>query len=95
MTLQRNGSEMLHRRTNFYYDSASDLFVQFPKRKAVGIAKFIFDQPARPKGSKVKWEKREKREVNINGEIVKRTRGVLPPVARAAATTSGCVLRYA
>ena len=41
---------------NFYYDSASDIFKTFSKRKSRGIATFIYDKAPRPAGEQVKWE---------------------------------------
>lgn len=64
---------------NFYYDSKSDKFVPFPKKKSVGIAKLIFNKAPRQTGSSVKWEKEEKREIPINGKPTQRNRGILPP----------------
>lgn len=63
---------------NFYYDSNADEFIGFPKRKSVGIAELIFNKAARPTGSSIKWRKKVKRDVKINGKTVKRNRGLLP-----------------
>lgn len=63
---------------NFYYASEEDKFVAFPKRKSVGIAELIFNKPPRPIKSSIKWEKKEKREIESCGKKVKRTRGILP-----------------
>lgn len=63
---------------NFYYDSKEDKFVAFPKKKSVGIAELIYNKAPRPTGNLVKWEKKEKRELSIDGKIVKRNRGILP-----------------
>ena len=63
---------------NFYYDSAKDAFVAFPKKKARGIARLIYDKAPRPAGTVVKWERKERREVEVDGKLVKRTRGMLP-----------------
>ena len=63
---------------NFYYDSKNDKFVSFPKKKSVGIAGLIFNKAPRPTHSSIKWEKKEKREVIINGKPIKRGRGILP-----------------
>ncbi|WP_214658861.1 hypothetical protein [Candidatus Formimonas warabiya] len=63
---------------NFFYDSRTDCFKSFPKRKSVGIAEVIYNKAARPTGSMVKWEKKEKRNVNFAGKVVRRTRGILP-----------------
>lgn len=41
---------------NFYYDSQTDTFVRFSKRKARGIAAFIYDKAPRPAGDLVKWQ---------------------------------------
>ena len=64
---------------NFYYDSENDKFVAFPKKKSVGIAELIFNKAPRPVGSSVKWERKEKREVLIDGKPTKKNRGILPP----------------
>lgn len=63
---------------NFYYDSKGDKFVAFPKKKSVGIAEFIFNKAPRPVGSSIKWAKEEKREIVIDGKIIKRNRSILP-----------------
>lgn len=63
---------------NFYYDSKEDKFVAFPKKKSVGIAELIYNKAPRPVCNLSKWEKEEKKEVRINGKIVKRNRGILP-----------------
>lgn len=63
---------------NFYYDSSTDTFKDFPKRKARGIARLIYDKAPRPAGTVVKWEHTDKRDIEVNGKILKRTRGVLP-----------------
>ena len=44
---------------NFYYDSTEDQFVTFPKRKAQGIAAFIFDKAPRPAGGQIRWKDRQ------------------------------------
>jgi len=64
---------------NFYYDSENGKFVAFPKKKSVGIAELIFNKAPRPVGSSVKWERKEKREVLIDGKPTKKNRGILPP----------------
>ena len=64
---------------NFYYDSKEDKFVAFPKKKSVGIAELIYNKAPRPIGSSVKWQRGEKREIQINGKFIKRNRGILPP----------------
>lgn len=64
---------------NFYYDSAKDAFVPFPKKKARGIARLIYDKAPRPAGTVVKWARKERREVEVDGKGIKRTRGVLLP----------------
>ncbi len=64
---------------NFYYDSENDKFVAFAKKKSVGIAELIFNKAPRPVGSSVKWERKEKREVLIDGKPTKKNRGILPP----------------
>jgi len=64
---------------NFYYDNASDDFFAFPKKKARGIARLIYDKAPRPAGAVVKWARKERRDVDVGGKVVKRTRGVLPP----------------
>lgn len=63
---------------NLYYDSEEDKFVAFPKRKSVGIAELIFNKAPRPTGASIKWERKEKREIEIDGKRVKKTRGILP-----------------
>jgi len=63
---------------NFYYDSATDRFKDFPRKNAVVIVRLIHDQPLRPQRDKVKWKK-EKRDVEVDGKLVKRTYGTLPP----------------
>ncbi len=63
---------------NFYYDSQEDKFVAFPKRKAVGIAALIYDKAPRPTASSIKWERKEKREIKIDGKKVRKARGILP-----------------
>lgn len=63
---------------NFYYDSQDDKFVAFPKRKSVGIAELIFNKAPRPTSSSVKWEKKEKREIELSGKKIKKNRGILP-----------------
>ncbi|MCR4443408.1 MAG: hypothetical protein NUV48_14840 [Peptococcaceae bacterium] len=63
---------------NFYYDSKTDKFISFPKRKSVGIAELIFNKAARPTGSSIKWKAKVKRDVQINGKTVKRNRAILP-----------------
>lgn len=45
---------------NFYYDSAEDQFTTFPKRKARGIAAFIFDKAPRPAGGQIRWKDRKR-----------------------------------
>jgi hypothetical protein len=64
---------------NFYYDTARDAFVDFPKKKARGIASLIYDKAPRPAGNVVKWERKERRDVEVDGKDRKRWRGVLPP----------------
>ncbi|MGI6711755.1 MAG: hypothetical protein ACOX4L_03335 [Bacillota bacterium] len=63
---------------NFYYDSKNDCFKSFPKRKTVGIAEIIYNKAARPTGSVIKWERKEKRNISFGGKVIKRTRGILP-----------------
>lgn len=63
---------------NFYYDSNADKFVPFPKKKSVGIAELIYNKAPRPVGRSIEWERKEKKEVVIDGKIVKRNRGILP-----------------
>jgi len=63
---------------NFYYDSITDVFKDFPKRKARGIARLIYDKAPRPAGTVVKWDRKDKRDIEVNGKVVKRMRGVLP-----------------
>lgn len=63
---------------NFYYDSKEDKFVPFPKKKSVGIAELIYNKAPRPVGRSIEWERKEKKEVVIDGKIVKRNRGILP-----------------
>jgi len=77
---------------NFYYDSKSNKFVAFPKKKAVGIANLIFDKAPHPAVASVKWDKKikEKKEkdggkwiqVKVKEKIPKgqktRIRGILP-----------------
>ena len=63
---------------NFYYDSKKDEFIAFPKKKSVGIAELIYNKIPRPKGTSIEWDKKEKREILINGNTVKRNRGILP-----------------
>ena len=41
---------------NFYYDSVSDRFVLFPKKKAAGAASLLFDKAARFTVAQVDWE---------------------------------------
>ena len=40
---------------NFYYDSKTDRFRPFPKKKPKGIAAFIYDKAPRPSGDQAKW----------------------------------------
>ena len=63
---------------NFYYNSKKDKFVAFPKKKTVGIARLMYDKAPRPTGYSVKWKKKEKREITINGKPMIRNRGILP-----------------
>jgi len=63
---------------NFYFDNKKDKFVAFPKKKSVGIAELIFNKAPRPTAKSIKWTKKEKREILINGKTVKRNRGILP-----------------
>jgi len=63
---------------NFYYDSKEDKFIPFPKRKSVGIAELIFNKAPRPIGSSIKWERKEKKEIIVDGKTIKRNRGFLP-----------------
>ncbi len=63
---------------NFYYDSERDKFVPFPKKKSVGIAGLIFNKAPRPTGTFVKWVKQKKVELNLNGKMITRNRGILP-----------------
>ena len=65
---------------NFYYDSMRQTFEAFPKKRARGITQLIYDRAPRPVEPEkvVKWERKERRDVEVGGKIVKRTRGVLP-----------------
>lgn len=63
---------------NFYYDSQRDEFIAFPKKKPAGIAQIIYNKAPRPSGGQIKWEKKEKKEIEVNGKKVKRNRGILP-----------------
>jgi len=63
---------------NFYYDSKRDKFVAFPKKKSVGIAGLIFNKAPRPVGTSIKWARKKKVEMLINGKVTKRNRGILP-----------------
>jgi len=63
---------------NFYYNSKTQKFVSFPKRNSTGIAGLIFGKALRPLGYSINWVKKEKREIEINGKKVKKTRGTLP-----------------
>jgi len=40
---------------NFYFDSAAQQFMTFPKRKAAGAALLLFDKAARPAREQLKW----------------------------------------
>lgn len=40
---------------NFYFDSATQEFVTFPKKKAAGAALLLFDKAARPAREQLKW----------------------------------------
>ena len=40
---------------NFYFDSATQRFVTFPKRKAAGAALLLFDKAARPAREQLTW----------------------------------------
>lgn len=63
---------------NFYYDSQTDNFISFPKRKTAGIASLIYNKAPRPTGDSIKWEKKEKRDITYNGKTVKKNRAILP-----------------
>jgi len=63
---------------NFYYDEKEDKFVAFPKRKSMGIAEMIYNKAPRPVDKSVKWVSKEKRDIQINGKTIKRTRAILP-----------------
>ena len=63
---------------NFYFDSKTDQFIAFPKKKAVGIAEIIYDKAPRPSGTSIKWAREEKCEISVNGKPKKLNRGVLP-----------------
>lgn len=75
-TKKQKDNESLY---NFYYDRKEDKFLAFPKKKSVGIAELIYNKAPRPSGSSIKWERKEKREVVIDGKTIKRNRGILPP----------------
>jgi hypothetical protein len=57
----------------FYYDSKEDKFVRFPKVKAMGIARLIFNKAPRMTVNQVKYETKE-----INEAGKKITKKVLP-----------------
>lgn len=63
---------------NFYYDSKKDKFISFPKKKSVGIAELVYNKAPRPTGKLIRWKRKEKREIVVNGKTVKRTQGILP-----------------
>jgi hypothetical protein len=63
---------------NFYYNSEKDNFIAFPKKKSPGIASVIFSKAPRPSGTSVKWYKKGKKEIVINGKKVKKNRHQLP-----------------
>ncbi len=66
---------------NFYFDSLRLVFVAFPKRRARGIARLTYDRAPRPVNPDmvVKWERKERRDVEVGDKVIRRTRGVLPP----------------
>ena len=43
------------RNHNFYYDTATQSFVKFAKKRAAGTALLLFDKAARPGGKQSKW----------------------------------------
>lgn len=63
---------------NFYYDEYKDEFIAFPKRKSMGIAEMIYNKAPRPVYKSVKWVSKGKKEIEVNGKIIKRTRAILP-----------------
>jgi len=63
---------------NFYYDSKKDKFISFPKRNSVGIASLIFNKKLSPSVTSVNWVGQAKKEIQISGKKVKKTRAVLP-----------------
>jgi len=63
---------------NFYYSSKKDEFCPFPKKKSVGIAELIYNKAPRPYISSIKWEKKVKKDILINGKTKKVNRGILP-----------------
>lgn len=63
---------------NFYYDEKTDQFVDFPKRKAMGIAELIFNKAPRPVEGMIKWEKTVEKEITFQGKKMKKKRGILP-----------------
>jgi len=63
---------------NFYYDERLDKFIDFPKKKPVGIAELIYNKAPRPTGSSVKWQEKKEKEVWINNKLVKKTTWILP-----------------
>jgi len=71
---------------NFYYDTEQDKFIPFPKKKAVGIASIVYNKAPRPSGSILKWKekdwKKQKKEINVNGKKIQRTRPHLPDTHR-------------
>jgi len=64
---------------NFYYDSKTDRFYPFPKKKSRGIAEIIYNKAPRPIGSSVKWAKKgRKAELSYKGKKIKRVVVELP-----------------
>lgn len=65
---------------NFFYDSKSDQFIAFPKKKSCGIAEIIYNKAPRPTGSSIKWQKKDtkKSEIIFKDKKIKRTLAKLP-----------------
>jgi hypothetical protein len=64
---------------NFYYDSKTDSFNMFPRKKSRGIAEIIYNKAPRPIGSSVKWAKKGgKVEFDYKGKKIKRVAVKLP-----------------
>jgi hypothetical protein len=64
---------------NFYYDSKTDSFCKFPRKKSRGIAEIIYNKAPRPIGSSVKWAKKGgKVEFDYKGKKIKRVAVQLP-----------------